>query len=177
MYLGDEVCVREPHPAPETMISKIYISLCTTSPDLRHQSFSQRWWHERASETERKLQRQVGLGLRYRRSGMAEAALCFHNNGEPLQWRLLSAEDLQGQFLPHCEPSEQIVFRSELRLNILGRKTTHLRLIWWEMELPKKSWKKKKKASCLVIIFEDGVFVFVCAWANNFYLYICCNAF
>lgn len=98
---------------------------------------------------ERKLQRRVRVGLQRSTSGTAQTALCSHNNGRPLRWRLLSAEAYQGRFLSHCDPSEQIVFTGELRLNILGCKKTHLRLIWWEMvpgqcpELKKKSFFRK----------------------------------
>lgn len=72
-------------------------------PDRRHQSSPARRGGHLRLKGKKKLQRQVGLG----RSGTAaEAALCLHNNGEPLQRRLLSAEGYQGRFLPHCEPSE-----------------------------------------------------------------------
>lgn len=111
------------------MLSEIDISLSATSPDLRHQSFSQSWWHERASESEGGGGDFKGRSDSACQSGTAETALCLHNNGEPLQQRPLSAEGYQGRFLSHCDPSEQIVFRSKFRLNILGRKKTHLRLI------------------------------------------------
>lgn len=116
-----------------------------------------------------KLQRQLGLGSRRCPSGTAATRLCFHNNGEPLQWRRLSASGYQGRFLSHCEPSEQIVFSSQFRLNILGCEKTHLRLIWWEME-PATRGVYTGRFLCVctcVSVFQTWINVFKCQFSSS----------
>lgn len=107
---------------------------------LRHQSLGLSCWHESGNLKER-----VWVSLQRSTSGTAQTALCSCNNRQPLQRRLLSAKAYQGRFLSHCDPSEEIVFTGGLRLNILGCKKTHLRLIWWEMEPAQCPEEKKKK--------------------------------
>lgn len=118
-----------------------------------------------------KLQRQLGLGSRRCPSGTAATRLCFHNNGEPLQWRRLSASGYQGRFLSHCEPSEQIVFSSQFRLNILGCEKTHLRLIWWEME-PATRGVYTGRFLCVCVctcvsVFQTWINVFKCQFSSS----------